>query len=184
VVRQATVAFEAYNYSRALEATEQFFWRFCDDYVELVKDRAYGARGDDDAASAKLALGIATDTLLRLFAPFLPFVTEEVWSWWREDSVHRATWPVSAEIATLADGGDAAALDAVADVLVFVRKAKSDAKKSMRARLSNVTVSAPVEVLERLRTVEPDLMAAGGIDEIVYLTAERLDVTAVLAETE
>ena len=184
VVRQATAAFEAYNYSRALEVTEQFFWRFCDDYVELVKDRSYGLRGEASAASAKLALGITTDTLLRLFAPFLPFVTEEVWSWWREGSVHVAKWPVAADIAALAGDGDAAALDAVAEVLVFVRKAKSDAKKSMRARLSHVTVSAPAEVTARVQTVEADLLAVGGIDAIAYATAERMDVEATLAETE
>ena len=184
VVRQATVAFDGYNYGRAMEVTEQFFWRFCDDYVELVKDRVYGTRGEADAASAKLALGIATDTLLRLFAPFLPFVTEEVWSWWREGSVHRASWPQADAIAAIAGAGDPAALDSVADVLVFVRKAKSDAKKSMRARLASVTVLAPEVTISRVRSVEADLLAAGGIDAIAYEVADRLDVISVLAETE
>ena len=184
VVRQATAAFEAYNYSRALEVTEQFFWRFCDDYVELVKDRAYGLRGEADAASAKLALGIATDTLLRLFAPFLPFVTEEVWSWWRQGSVHRATWPTAEAAAAHAADGQAGALDAVADVLVFIRKAKSDAKKSMRARIASAEVHGPAEFLARVRLVEADLLAAGGIDAISYVEAERVDVASTLAETE
>ncbi len=184
VVTQATQAFEQYNYTRALEVTEAFFWRFCDDYIELVKDRTYGGVGDQEAESAKLALGVTTDTLLRLFAPFLPFVTEEVWSWWREGSVHRASWPEASAIAALAGEGDGATLDAVADVLVFVRKAKSDAKKSMRARLADVTVSAPEVTIERLLTVEGDLVAAGGIDAITYVPAERLDVVSVLADSE
>ena len=98
--------------------------------------------------------------------------------------MHRATWPQATDVAALAADGDAAALDAVADVLVFIRKAKSDAKKSMRARLANATVFAPADVIARLRLVEADLLAAGGIDEIEYVEAERLDVTAVLAETE
>ena len=184
VVDQATKGFEQYNYTRALEVTEQFFWRFCDDYLELVKDRVYGARGEDAAASAKLALGIATDTLLRLFAPFLPFVTEEVWSWWREGSVHRQTWPTSAPIRTMAADGDAAALDAVADVLSQVRKTKSDAKKSMRARIATATVAAPAATVARVRSVEDDLIAAGGINALQYADGEQVVVTAELAPDE
>ena len=184
VVTQSTKAFEQYNYTRALEVTEQFFWRFCDDYVELVKDRVYGARGDEQSASAKLALGIATDTLLRLFAPFLPFVTEEVWSWWRDGSVHRAAWPKADDIAARAGNGDPETLEAVAEVLSQVRKAKSDAKKSMRARVAKADVVGPAEAIARVKTVEDDLVAAGGIDAIAYATADQISVTAELAPDE
>ncbi len=107
-----------------------------------------------------------------------------MWSWWRIGSVHRASWPEAASIAALAGDGDAAAFDAVAEVLVFIRKAKSDAKKSMRARLASATVQAPAEMIARVRSVQADLMAAGGIDALAYAEAERLDVIAELATSE
>ena len=78
VVAECTTAFESYDHARALHETESFFWFFCDDYLELVKSRAYGEHGAAPAASAAAALRAALSVLLRLFAPFLPFVTEEV----------------------------------------------------------------------------------------------------------
>jgi valyl-tRNA synthetase len=91
VVDEATTAYDGYDPARALERSEAFFWTFCDDYIELVKNRAYSDTAE--AASASRALRLALDVLLRLFAPVLPFATEEVWSWWRSGSVHRASWP-------------------------------------------------------------------------------------------
>ncbi|MEN9710654.1 MAG: hypothetical protein RL441_646, partial [Actinomycetota bacterium] len=113
VVADATEAFESYNYTKALEVAEQFFWQFCDDYVELVKDRVYNDANAAGQKSGRLALGIATETYLKLFAPFLPFVTDEVWSWWKTDSVHNSQWPAAAQVAAFAHGADPKTMDAV-----------------------------------------------------------------------
>ncbi|WP_344972064.1 valine--tRNA ligase [Streptosporangium fragile] len=173
VVREATEAFEAYDYTRALERTERFFWEFCDDYLELVKARAY--EDGPAARSAHAALREALDVMLRLFAPFLPFVTEEVWSWWREGSVHRAAWPETAG----RDGhpGDPEMLPAVAAVLGRVRKAKSDARLSMRAEVSRLTVAGAHADL--IRQAQDDLCGAGVIEEFVLRAGDGEPVVEV-----
>ena len=157
VVSAATEALAAYDHTTALAATESFFWEFCDDYIELVKERAYG--DGPGAGSARAALRSALDVQLRLFAPFLPFVTEEVWSWWRSGSVHRAPWPDLDWF----DGGDPAVMAAVATALSRVRRAKSDQNLSMRAEVAQATISAPPDVVERLLVAAADLRAAGHI---------------------
>ena len=181
-VEQATAAFEDYNYAQALALTETFFWSFTDDYVELVKDRSYGGQGEAGAASAKATLAAALDTLLRLFAPFLPFTTEEVWSWWQEGSVHQSAWPEAEPLRTRAGAVDVALLDDVAAALSGVRKAKSDAKASMRAEVATARISAPAEQLARLGLAAADLRAAGSIVDLVLVEADgALTVEAALA---
>ncbi|MEU6993833.1 valine--tRNA ligase [Streptomyces sp. NPDC046465] len=164
-VDDATRAFEAFDYARALARTEQLFWRFCDDYVELVKARAYGDHGDAAGTdSGRAALRTALDVLLRLFAPVLPFVTEEVWSWWREGSVHRAAWPDATGLRTGA--GDAEVLAVASEAIAAVRKAKTGARLSMRTEVARVTVTAPRAALNRFASAADDVRAAGRIGAV------------------
>jgi len=168
VVAEATGAFEGYDYTTALERTESYFWNFCDDYLELVKARAYGDGAAAGTRSARAALALALSVQLRLFAPFLPFVTEEVWSWWRDGSVHRARWPDATELAVAdrAPGGpDVLAL--AGEVLAAVRRAKTEAQRSLRARVARLEVRDAPERLTALATVRHDLVEAGGVDDLV-----------------
>jgi len=181
VIRAATDSFEAYDYTGALEAAEKFFWEFCDDYLELVKERAYDAAGGTATESAKSTLAIALHAQLRLLAPYLPYVTEEVWSWWQEGSIHTAAWPTGGDLgaAAAADGGS---LDAVAAALAGIRGAKSTAKVSMRAELARVEISGPADSVTAAQSAESDLRKAGKIIGDLVFTASDADELSVTAE--
>ena len=179
VVADATEAFSGYEYHRALERSETFFWRFCDDYLELVKVRAY--RGGQEARSAQAALATALSVLLRLFAPVMPFVTEEVWSWWQEGSVHRAAWPVASELGAIAQSADPAVLDVAGGVLAEIRKAKSAEKKSQRHEVLSLVVEDEPDVIAMLQQAETDLRHAGVVTDLVFKEGNERQVRVQLA---
>ncbi|WP_218712997.1 valine--tRNA ligase [Arthrobacter sp. BF1] len=168
VVAASTAAFEKYDYARALQITESFFWHFTDDYVELIKDRAYGASGEEGQASVLAALATTLDSLLRLFAPFLPFATEEVWGWWRTGSVHRAPWPTAVGV----DDGDTTLLSTVGDALSGIRKAKSEAKVKQRTQVLSATVTAAQVQATQLSAGLGDLKAAANALELTVAVGD------------
>jgi valyl-tRNA synthetase len=180
VVEKSTQAFESYDHTKALELTESFFWGFTDDYLELVKERAYGQNSSPEAqASAVLALRIALHNLLRLLAPFIPFATEEAWNWWQEGSIHLQSWPSKAELSTFTNHSQAGLLTTSADVLMGIRKAKSDQKLSMKAEITSLTISAPKAILEMIALIEQDLKAVGKIHKIDYQVGDELAISDV-----
>ncbi len=179
VVADATEAFAGYEYHRALERTEAFFWQFCDDYLELVKVRAY--RGGAEGRSAQAALATALSVLLRLFAPVMPFVTEEVWSWWQEGSVHRTPWPAASELRDAARGADPTVLAVAGGVLAEIRKAKSAEKKSQRHEVLSLVVEDEPEVIATLQQAETDLRHAGVVTDLVFKEGNERQVRVQLA---
>jgi valyl-tRNA synthetase len=198
VAERATRALDEYDHARALETVESFFWTFCDDYLELVKERAYGRSGDDERGrdSAVAALRTALSVLLRLFAPFLPFATEEAWSWFHDSSVHLASWPAREAQVSASDGeADARAglpvpegtdsetvLEAASAALTGIRRAKTDAKVSQKTPIDSCLLTVPAERLSDIEAVRDDLMAVGRIEHLDIVEGEAFAVTEVLLD--
>ncbi len=183
LVADVTQAFESYDYARVLQRTETFFWRFCDDYLELVKGRRYGEQGPEAAGSANAALAAALSVLLRLFAPFLPFVTEEVWSWWQRGSVHRASWPTPAELESLLSDNseptrkaDEAIYEWATEVLFEVRKQRSEAKQPLKVPITRVSIKADAAAAGLMPAVEADLKAALRVQAFETATGEPREI--------
>ena len=178
LVEETIKAFDGYDYARALERTEAFFWFFCDDYVELVKNRAYGALGPDGETSARHALAIALSVLQRLFAPFVPFVTDEVWSWWREGSIHVAPWPQPGELV----GAEELPLEVASEVLGMIRRAKTEAKKGMRWPVASVVVRDAPGRIDAVALVAGDLCQAGSVASLTTEESTEPAIVVVLGD--
>jgi valyl-tRNA synthetase len=179
LVDQATSAYEGYDYARALERTEAFFWWFCDDHVELVKGRAYGNLGD--STSARAALEEALGTLLRLLAPVLPYATEEAWSWWQEGSIHRAGWPDPTEAVMTAGDGDPLVTEVASAALGEIRKAKTEAGASLRADVDTVVIRDTPERLAALTLAVDDVRDAAKAASLTTEEADTFSVAVTLA---
>ncbi len=179
LITETTASFEQYDYARVLERAESFFWSFCDNYVELVKARAYGEGDDRDTKSARATLSLTLSVLQRLFAPIQPFVTEEVWSWWHESSIHLNAWPTLADLGPLPEP-PGSIYRPVCDTLAAVRGEKSSAKVSQRATVTTMTVSAPKEFADALRASAADLRSAGNIEELVVTDSNDLAIDVTL----
>jgi valyl-tRNA synthetase len=176
-VKAAKQSFENYDYSLALDAIETRFWDFCDNYVEIVKKRAYS----EDNGSAIATLKLSLDTFVKLLAPFCPFITEEVyqarpWKKTTDISVHKELW-------TSLDGLDKLATDSllyntVSAVSTEIRKQKTLENKSQKNPVLNLTIKANEQTLTCLKGNDSDLLnvgniVSGGID---YQQAEDLSI--------
>jgi valyl-tRNA synthetase len=182
VVADATDALDRADWTAALERVERFFWSFCDDYLELVKDRAYLPAGTPAGRAARTALRGALEVQVRLLAPYLPYACEEVWSWWRDGSVHLAPWPEAAGVAA-----DQRPLEAASLVIAAIRRAKSQARLPLRTPVARAEVAGPPDWLGAVRSAEADLAAAGRVAAFGYRErpdADGLEVRVELAAPE
>jgi valyl-tRNA synthetase len=178
----ATKSFDEFDYAKALEITENFFWDFCDDYLELVKIRSYGDVHAEETLSALSSLGIALSSILRLFAPFLPFAAEEAWSWWHDGSIHLSPWPETSSLPALCKNTDTELFKTASALLTTVRRHKSNNKVSMRAEVASIHILAPQALIDVLPKIEGDLKAAGNIDRVSTDAGDELSVDVVLKD--
>jgi valyl-tRNA synthetase len=146
-----------------------------------VKIRAYGKDSDPATRSARATLAITLSVVQRLFAPVLPFVTDEVWHWWHEGSVHVAPWPTLQELPVRGDAEPGSVYQPLCEVLEAVRREKSTQKVSQRAEVSLVTLCAPPTFLAAVRAGESDLMAAGGVRRLSVSDSDDFTVEVTLA---
>jgi valyl-tRNA synthetase len=179
VISEATAAFESFDYARALERTETFFWWFCDNYVELVKGRTYNEQQPEAADSAKRALRTALAAIQGLFAPTLPFATEEAWNWWHITSIHSSAWPTPTNL-----GGKATLIDPTVEILTRVRRSKTEAKQSQRAKVTSLLIGAPDELHEELVLGQADLVDAGSILHLEITAGAELVTEVTLAPVD
>jgi valyl-tRNA synthetase len=177
LVTAATTRLDEYDYTSALSEIEKSFWNFCDDYIELVKARRYGDFGPESASSANGALLVALETYLRLFAPYLPFVTEEVWSWWRTGTVHRAEWPAAGVLERIGIGADPRYYVDAQTVNAEIRREKSLQGMKMKTPV-DVAIAADPETLNSLRLVEREISSANTA-RIVFQQGNALKVSVL-----
>jgi valyl-tRNA synthetase len=180
---RATASFEAFNHAQALTDTESFFWtHFTDTYLELSKPRARGAAGDGEAdrGSAVAALRLGLGVLLRLLAPFLPYICEEVWSWafaeeTGQESIHRASWPGPPDFEGIAEPASETSFDAAVACWNAISKSKADASVSMGRAVEELTIAAGAETLARLAPVLSDVLAAARCSSHQLATDESVE---------
>jgi valyl-tRNA synthetase len=197
VTEQATAAFEGFDYARALQDTEEAFWEFCDHYLEMVKSRSYADDDSPGRRSALATLHLSLKTFLQLFAPFLPYVTEEAWSWrfaegeGGERSIHASRWPAAEGFDGVPEPQQDHVFTGAVEVLGKIRGAKSEAHKSLKWPVAALEISGAVESLAALQPVFDDVLRAGCVPAEAVKTSEgpapegqRFDVKVVLAESQ
>ena len=190
LIERATAAFDNFDYAQALSLIEDFFWHsFCDNYLELAKPRTYDEELTEGRLSAAATLRLVHRALVRMFAPYLPFLTEEVWHWaysgdaGMNESVHRSAWPTLAECEGVAAPAKRETFDAAVAVIEAVRKAKAEANLSMKAPVKKVSVTADANIIDAFASASDDVCRMLHI-ELIETSEGKVEAGLVSVETE
>ena len=180
VIVEATESYEQFEWARALEGVESFFWaEFCDDYVELVKARAYRDSLDEARLSALATLRLGLSTILRLLAPVLPTITEELWSQRfavRDSdrrSIHTGPWPAETELEAVKAPDYPDSFSVARMILADIRRKKGQAKVSARWPVERLVVTTSEAELAVVRSTLDDVCAAGAIQTVTLQAAQQ-----------
>ncbi|MFP4118814.1 MAG: valine--tRNA ligase [Candidatus Woesearchaeota archaeon] len=182
VVREATERLEGYEFSKARVAVEQFFWHeFCDYYLEMVKDRLYKPEiyGDESRTAGQMTLAYVLERVLKIFAPYLPFVTEEIYSWrlkqlFGDSSVHVSKWPDVDETFISEDDEKAASL--ACDIIAAVRQQKNIEQVSQKHPVQRLVIDVDDDSKALLESMQRDIAMTTSADEVVYEAAEDIEL--------
>lgn len=160
IVKQATEQFEVFNYASALELIEKAFWQFCDDYLETVKARAYRESAEQYSFSAVGSLRFSMDIFIRLLAPFMPYVTEEIWSYEKRQtsSIHRSNWPNLAEF-PVSSIESSKSWGLCRKLLHEIRQLKASNKMGVGHSLDELNISTSAENILLIQKFQSDLVS-------------------------
>jgi len=189
-VEESARAFENYEPAQALMETEKFFWsHFTDSYLELVKSRTWGEKATAEElrlkASAVHALRFGLKTFLKLFAPFLPYTTEEVWSYGFQDeskSIHHAAYPGVSDFEGI-QAGDPEVFDAAMAAQSVINQQKTVSKVSIARPVVQVSLRANSRTIERFLPAHRDVMGASKVEKIEWVQDDALGANEFRVET-
>jgi valyl-tRNA synthetase len=172
VVEEVTEKFAAFDYASSLSVVENLFWEFCDYYVELVKWRTYKQRETAGGKSALASLEYSLSNILRLFAPYMPYITEEVWSWYYAEkenapSIHKSLWPTALSSGLTEE--DELLFKMSKDIVGKIRAEKTSAHKNLKWPVSLLEISGKEKDIMLVQKIEADIQATGNVEgEITY----------------
>ncbi len=186
LIDTATRRMTEYEYAAALEETESIFWMFCDHTVELIKSRSYQLADQPEGKSALATLEWTLSVFLRLFAPFLPFITEEIWTAHftaQAPSIHIAPWPTASEIETIRKPEDSELVPLAIDILSHIRAAKTEGQKSLKWPVRQLEITGPNGTCNRWESIKSDVCAAGKVETVTLTesTTEKVQVKVILS---
>ncbi len=193
VITESSKSLENFEYTTALKLIEDAFWDFCDNYLELVKVRSYQDEDNAERKSAMAALAWSLKTFLKLFAPYVPYVTEEVWQESFKDAshpaIHKSSWPTVDEANTVLKPSYAMAYTSATEVISKVRGVKTASQKSLKWEIAELNISCSIEAKQALESVINDLRQAANVKDqgLIFSPssnqAGNLEITVILSES-